>query len=106
MDMQVFELLEKLKRVNEKNWVWMRYKRRKYPVRANVDDIGDVDMYAVGKGEMTLTVKNLIKLLKEIEPYKEAFLGGVEEFSYCFTGIKYDKDANVVLYIKSGDIPA
>ena len=104
--MKVFELLGKLNRVNRDNKIWIKQSREKCEVGFNVDDIGDVDMYVINKNDKEFRVKDLLKFLKQVDPNKNVFLAGKEGVSYYFSGVKYDSKANVLLYIRKGDMAA
>lgn len=105
--MKVFELIEKLRRVDESNFVFMKIGRKKHCFDGNTDDIGDVDLYSVHRDCSRFKfVRNLLKFLKQNNSQNEAFLEGPNNMPYSFTGLKYDKNANVILYVKKGDVPA
>ena len=104
--MKVFNLLEKLKKVNKNNLVWLKDNSKKCKLSFNVDDAGDINMYVVDQSDGELLVKDLVKFLRQVDSCKEVFLSGIKGISYYFTGLKYDSNANILLSIKKRDLPA
>ncbi|MCP3660186.1 MAG: hypothetical protein GY830_07745 [Bacteroidetes bacterium] len=102
--MQVIELLTKLERVNQENRVWIKLGRKNHALGINTDDNCDIDMYATHKGACDIVqVKDLIKYLLQVKPEQNAFLQGINNMSYDFSGVKYDNEANVLLYVNKLD---